>query len=69
MKEQSLAMALIKSKDKLIITLVICWLVSIIFIVGGFLWYINQFDYETESTATFETDNSGTINTGDIDNG
>lgn len=69
MKEESLAMALIKSKDKIIIVLVVAWFLTEILTIGGFLWYINQFDYTDESTATIETDNSGNIITGDIDNG
>lgn len=72
MEEQSLAMSLIevlKAQNKrqfiVLVIIILCWLLTII----GFVGYINQFDYSTESTATFETDNSGTINTGDIDNG
>lgn len=72
MKEQSLAMTLIdeirsqsKRKDKLILLLIIAWLTTI----GVFILYINQFDYSSESVATMETDNSGSITTGDIDNG
>lgn len=72
MKEQSLAMTLIdeirlqsKRKDKLILILIIAWLITI----GAFILYINQFDYSSESVATMETDNSGSITTGDIDNG
>lgn len=72
MKEQSLAMTLIdeiklqsKRKDKLILILIIAWLITI----GAFILYINQFDYSSESVATIETDNSGSITTGDIDNG
>lgn len=73
-EDKSLAMSLIdtlKSQCKrqfiINIVLIICWLGTI----GGFIWYINQFDYNTtdESTATIETDNDGTINTGDITNG
>jgi len=72
MKEQSLAMSLIDTlkaqcKRQFIINIIIiiCWLGTI----GGFIWYINQFDFNTESTATIETENSGEISTGDITNG
>lgn len=71
-EDKSLAMSLIDTlkaqcKRQFIINiiLIICWLGTI----GGFIWYINQFDYNTESTATIETENSGEINTGDITNG
>jgi uncharacterized membrane protein YpjA len=69
---KSLAMSLIDTlkaqcKRQFIINIIIiiCWVGTI----GGFIWYINQFDYSTESTATIETENSGEINTGDITNG
>ena len=72
MNEKSVAMSLIdtlkaQSKRQFIINiiLIICWLGTI----GGFIWYINQFDFNTESTATIETENNGEINTGDITNG
>ena len=71
-EDKSLAMSLIdtlkaqcKRQFVINIILIICWLGTI----GGFIWYINQFDYNTESTATIETENSGEINTGDITNG
>ena len=71
-EDKSLAMSLIDTlkaqcKRQFIINiiLIVCWLGTI----GGFIWYINQFDYNTESTATIETENSGEINTGDITNG
>ena len=71
-EDKSLAMSLIytlkaQCKRQFIILLVVIvgWLITI----GGFIWYINQYDYNTESTATIETENSGEINTGDITNG
>lgn len=33
--------------------LIVGWFVSILLVVGGFLWYLNQFDYEV-SEQTFE---------------
>lgn len=72
MKEENLVMTLIDTlkaqiKRQFIILLVVimCWISTI----GIFIWYINQYDFETESTAIMETDNDGNITTGDIDNG
>lgn len=72
MEEKSLAMTLIdevkiqsKRKDIIIIILIISLLLSF----GGFIWYINQYDYNSESSAVIETENNGSIMTGDIDNG
>ncbi len=72
MKEENLVMTLINTlkaqiKRQFIILLVVivCWISTI----GIFIWYINQYDFETESTSIMETDNDGNITTGDIDNG
>lgn len=72
MKEENLVITLIDTlkaqiKRQFIILLVVilCWISTI----GIFIWYINQYDFETESTAIMETDNDGNITTGDIDNG
>lgn len=76
MEEKSLVQTLLddknaqsKRKDIIIILLIIVYVITVLSLVGGFLWYINQFDYHTENTATFETDNNGNISTGDINNG
>lgn len=72
MTEQSLAKTLVDTlkmqiKRQFIILLVVimCWISTI----GIFIWYINQFEFETESTSIMETDNDGNITTGDINNG
>lgn len=72
MTEQSLAKTLVDTlkiqiKRQFIILLVVimCWISTI----GIFIWYINQFEFTTESTSIMETDNDGNITTGDIDNG
>ena len=72
MKEENLVMTLIDTlkaqiKRQFIILLVVilCWISTI----GIFIWYINQFEFTTESTSIMETDNEGNITTGDIDNG
>ena len=49
--------------------IVICWVISLIITIGGFLWYLNQFEYSGESASIIETENQGNITTGDIDNG
>lgn len=72
MENKSLAMSLIeeiklqsKRKDIIIILLISALIGTIV----CFLLYMNQFDYSNENTATLETENNGTITTGDIDNG
>lgn len=72
MTEQSLAKTLvdtlkmqIKRQFIILLIVILCWISTI----GIFIWYINQFEYTTESTSIMETDNEGNINTGDIDNG
>ena len=65
MKEESLAMALIKSKDKLIVIITILWFLSEVITIGGFIWYINQFDYSAVEEYTNTTDSGGNACIGD----
>lgn len=72
MTEQSLAKTLvdtlkmqIKRQFIILLIVILCWISTI----GIFIWYINQFEFTTESTSIMKTDNEGNINTGDIDNG
>ena len=66
--EKSLAMSLIETlksqcKRQFIINviLIIGWLITI----GGFVWYINQFDYNSTEEYTNTTDSGGNACIGD----
>lgn len=43
----------------LIKTILVLWFLSIILVVGGFLLYLNQYEYETIETYDLEADNGG----------
>lgn len=52
------------------IIIVVLWFSSIVFTVGIFVWYINQFDYYTETTTLDGNGVNNYIgNDGDINNG
>lgn len=71
MEDKSLALTLIdelKAQNKRQHNIIVILIIVIAGIVLGGLMYLNQFDYSND-TATFDTENSGTITTGDITNG
>lgn len=43
--------AQIKRQFIILLVVILCW----ISIIGIFVWYINQYDFETESTSIIET--------------
>ena len=73
MEERSLAYELIQDARKqnkrtfvLLIIVLVLWFSTIF----GFIWYINQFDYATETTTLDGSDTNNYIgNDGDINNG
>lgn len=68
MEEESLAMSLLKDYKKnnkrmfaLLVIILILWFATI----GSFVWYINQFDFVTETT-TLDGNGSTTITVGSL---
>lgn len=70
-KEVPLATEIIRTMKKIIFSLIIL----IVFIVGGFIWYLSLPVEQTTETVTVDTEDSGITNymnesnTGDIYNG
>ena len=69
MEDKTLAMELLTdlkavNKRQFIvnITMAVLWFSSIVCIVGIFVWYINQFDYYTETSQEMTDIDNSTIN-------
>ena len=69
MEDKTLAMELLTdlkavNKRQFIvnITMAVLWFSSIVCIVGIFVWYINQFDYYTETSQEMTDIDNSTVN-------
>ena len=69
MEDKTLAMELLtdlKATNKrqfiVNITMAVLWFSSIVCIVGIFVWYINQFDYYTETSQEMTDIDNSTVN-------
>lgn len=66
--EKSLAMSLIemlKALCKKLYTIIIILIIGWILTIGAFVWYINQFDYNSTEEYTNTTDSGGNACIGD----
>lgn len=75
-EEWSLSKELAKSNRRMFIIIIVCialWVASLAGTIGGFLWYLNQYDFESVTEEySYTQDGQGTNIIGDnneVDNG